>query len=167
MNVLLSIKPKYADLIKSGLKKYEFRRKIFSKTGGCRVFIYSTSPVKKITGVFDASIVHQESPRRIWAMFGTHSGLSEEEFFRYFKGCNVAYAIEIRNLVTFEEPQDPSNYFLEFTPPAVVSLFQPLPKFIASYEKTRNRESITHGDIGTWTLAIVIMVLRTMDFLKI
>jgi type I restriction enzyme S subunit len=125
MNVLLSIKPKYAELIKSGLKKYEFRRKIFNKAGGCRVFIYSTSPVKKITGVFDASIVHHESPRRIWDMFGTHSGLSEEEFFQYFKGCNVAYAIEIRNLVTFEEPQDPSNYFLEFTPPQSYRYFNP------------------------------------------
>jgi predicted transcriptional regulator len=63
MNVLLSIKPEYAELIKSGLKKYEFRRKIFKKAGHSKVFIYSTSPVKKITGVFDASL------RRILSIF--------------------------------------------------------------------------------------------------
>ncbi|MEW6376634.1 MAG: ASCH domain-containing protein [Thermodesulfobacteriota bacterium] len=89
MNVLLSIKPKYADLIKSGLKKYEFRRKIFNKAGRCKVFIYSTSPVKKITGVFDASTIHQDSPYRIWDMFGAYSGLSEEEFFKYFRGLRL------------------------------------------------------------------------------
>lgn len=117
MNVLLSIKPKYADLINSGIKKYEFRRKVFKKAGGCKVFIYSTSPVKKITGVFDASVIHRDSPCRIWDMFGAYSGISEGEFFQYFRDCEIAYAIEIRNLVIFEEPHDPSIYFLDFTPP--------------------------------------------------
>ena len=125
MNVLLSIKPKYAQLIKSGLKKYEFRRKIFKKAGASRVFIYSTSPVKKIIGVFDASVIHQDSPYRIWDIFGAYSGLSEEEFFQYFRGCEIAYAIEIRNLVTFEEPQDPCDYFLKFTPPQSYRYFNP------------------------------------------
>ena len=130
MNVLLSIKPKYAELIKSGLKKYEFRRKIFNKATGCRVFIYSTSPVKKITGAFDASIVHQGSPYRIWDMFGVYSGLSEEEFFQYFRGSEIAYAIEIRNLVIFEKPHDPSKYFLEFKPPQSYRYFNPQQKLL-------------------------------------
>jgi predicted transcriptional regulator len=125
MNILLSIKPKYAELIRSGLKKYEFRRKIFKKAGSCNVFIYSTSPVKKIIGVFDASIIHQNSPHRIWDMFGVYSGVSEKEFFQYFRDCEIAYAIEIRNLVTFEEPQDPSDYFWEFTAPQSYRYFNP------------------------------------------
>jgi type I restriction enzyme S subunit len=53
MNVLLSIKPKYVELIKAGFKKYEFRRKISKKFDGSKVYIYSTSPIKKIIGVFD------------------------------------------------------------------------------------------------------------------
>jgi len=61
MNILLSIKPKYAELIKSGMKRYEFRRKISKKAGRSKIFIYSTSPVKKITGVFDASMIYQDS----------------------------------------------------------------------------------------------------------
>ena len=128
MNVLLSIKPKYAELIKSGLKRYEFRRKVFKKTGGCKVFIYSTSPVKKITGVFDASVIHQDSPYRIWDMFGPYSGISDREFFQYFRGCEIAYAIEIRDLVTFEEPRDPCDYFFEFTPPQSYRYFNPQQK---------------------------------------
>ena len=125
MNVLLSIKPKYAELIKSGIKKYEFRRKIFKKTGGCKVYIYSTSPVKKIIGAFDASTIYEDLPRKIWNLFGEYSGLSEDEFFRYFKDCKTAFAIEIKNLVIFDKPHDPSKYFLEFTPPQSYRYFNP------------------------------------------
>ncbi|MBM4339650.1 MAG: hypothetical protein FJ110_08895 [Deltaproteobacteria bacterium] len=141
MNVLLSIKPKYVDLIKSGIKKYEFRRKIFSKAGRCKIFIYSTSPVKKITGVFDASMIHRDSPYRIWDMCGTYSGLSEEEFFQYFRGCEIAYAIEIKNLVTFDRPHDPSDYFLEFTPPQSYRYFDPQQEFLPFGRKRRSAEA--------------------------
>jgi type I restriction enzyme S subunit len=125
MNVLLSIKPKYAELIKSGIKKYEFRRKVFKRTESCKVFIYSTSPVRKIIGVFDASKVHEDPPSKIWNAFGESSGLSEDEFFRYFKNCKTGFAIEIRNLVIFDEPHDPSKYFLEFNPPQSYRYFDP------------------------------------------
>jgi predicted transcriptional regulator len=141
MNVLLSIKPKYADLIRSGLKKYEFRRKIFKKASGCNVFIYSTSPVKKIIGVFDASIIYQDAPYRIWDMFGPLSGISEREFFHYFKDCEIAYAIEIRNLVTFEEPRDPSDYFFEFNPPQSYRYFNPQQKFLPFEKKHATAEA--------------------------
>lgn len=125
MNVLLSIKPKYAELIKAGFKKYEFRRKISKKFGGSKVYIYSTSPIKKIIGVFDASIIHVDFPDKIWGLFGKNSGISEEEFFQYFRGSKTAYAIEIRNLVIFDKPRDPSNYFMEFTPPQSYRYFNP------------------------------------------
>ena len=141
MNVLLSIKPKYAQLIKSGLKKYEFRRKIFKKAGGSKVFIYSTSPIKKITGVFDGSMIYKDSPFRIWHMFGPHSGISEGEFFEYFKDCGIAYAIEIRDLVIFEEPKDPSDYFIEFNPPQSYRYFDPQQKVLPYGKKPLTAEA--------------------------
>jgi len=55
MNVLLSIKPKYVDLILNGEKKYEFRRKIFRNETN-KVYVYCTSPVKKIVAYF--TILH-------------------------------------------------------------------------------------------------------------
>ena len=125
MNVLLSIKPKYTELIRSGLKRYEFRRKFSKKTGGGKIFIYSTSPVRKIIGAFDASTIHEDLPPKIWDLFGEYSGLSEDEFFRYFKGSKTAFAIEIKNLVIFDKPHDPSRYFLEFTPPQSYCYFNP------------------------------------------
>jgi type I restriction enzyme S subunit len=130
MNVLLSVKPKYTESIKSGLKRYEFRRKIFKKAGCCKVFIYSTSPVKKIIGAFDASTIYEDHPPKIWNLFGEYSGLSEDEFFRYFKDCKTAFAIEIKNLVIFDKPRDPSKYFLEFTPPQSYRYFNPRQEYL-------------------------------------
>ena len=52
MNVLLSVKPKYAELIMMGCKKYEFRKVIFSNKHIDLTYIYSSSPVKKIIGTF-------------------------------------------------------------------------------------------------------------------
>ncbi len=51
MNVIFSIKPKYVERILSGEKKYEFRKRIWKKQVD-RVFIYASSPVKKIVASF-------------------------------------------------------------------------------------------------------------------
>jgi predicted transcriptional regulator len=54
MNVLLSIKPKYVKAILNGTKKYELRKSAFRcKEDIERVYIYATSPVKKIVGIYD------------------------------------------------------------------------------------------------------------------
>ena len=54
MNIILSIKPKYAELIYSGKKTVEWRhtypKKFFKWCD--RVYIYETSPVKRVTGYF-------------------------------------------------------------------------------------------------------------------
>jgi type I restriction enzyme S subunit len=141
MNVLLSIKPKYAELIKSGLKKYEFRRKFSKKTGVGKIYIYSTSPVKKIIGAFEASTIYEDLPPKIWNLFGKHSGLSEAEFFEYFRDCKTAFAIEITNLVIFQEPWDPSDYFLEFNPPQSYRYFNPQQELLPFSKRLRAAEA--------------------------
>ena len=52
MNVILSIRPRYADAIMRGEKKYEYRRSLFKRKNVSRAFIYATSPVKRIIGCF-------------------------------------------------------------------------------------------------------------------
>jgi hypothetical protein len=51
--VLLSIKPKYVKSIIEGDKRYEFRKTIFKNREINRIYIYSSSPVKKIVGTFE------------------------------------------------------------------------------------------------------------------
>ena len=84
MDVLLSIKPKFAEAIIDGRKRYEFRKSKFTKKDINRVYIYATSPVKKIIGVFKISNIIEDDPSALWDRLKDHAGISEEEFFNYF-----------------------------------------------------------------------------------
>ena len=119
MNVLLSINPPYAEAIFKGEKKYEFRRAIFKRRGIEKVYLYVNSKVKKILGSFEVDDIIEGSPQEIWEKCKEYGGISKEDFFKYFEGSNVAYAIKIKNVEQFPEPIDPytQHIFKNFTPP--------------------------------------------------
>ena len=118
MNVLLSIKPKYVKAILNGTKKYEFRKSAFRcKEDIELVYMYATSPVKKIVGVFTIECIVEDYPKNLWAKFKQFSGIEEEEFFRYFGGNKKGFAIKIEKIEVFESPIDPFREFSDFKPP--------------------------------------------------
>lgn len=52
-NILLSIHPNWAELIYSGEKQVEWRKSIpMTADENTRVYLYETSPVRKVTGYF-------------------------------------------------------------------------------------------------------------------
>jgi len=116
MSVLLSIKPKYVDKIVAGDKKYEFRKAIFKKDVR-KVYIYSSSPTKKIVGCFFLSDIIRNTPENLWAELKHLSGLEHAEFFEYFKDKTEGFAIEIGELFVFKKPIDPRICFENFVPP--------------------------------------------------
>jgi len=117
MNVLLSIKPMYANAILSGEKEYEFRKVIFKNRNIEKVYIYSSSPVKKIVGVFIVGDIIEDHPKRIWKKCKNKSGIQKEDFFNYFNGCEKGYAIKISDLRIFRVPIDPRTFCPDFVPP--------------------------------------------------
>jgi predicted transcriptional regulator len=117
MNILLSIKPKYAESIISGKKKYEFRKVIFKKNYIENVYIYCTSPVKRIIGVFRVGDIIEDRPERLWEQLNEFSGLEEKEFFDYFENIEKGFAIEIKSIEKFEDPVDPAKLIPGFVPP--------------------------------------------------
>lgn len=52
MNIILSIKPKWAELIYLGKKTIEWRKNFPKRENIECVYLYETAPVKKITGFF-------------------------------------------------------------------------------------------------------------------
>ena len=63
--VLLSIKPKFAEAIFSGEKKFEFRKTIFKENIN-EVFVYVTSPVCRVVGKFTIESIYKDTPEFIW-----------------------------------------------------------------------------------------------------
>jgi len=101
-------------MILSGVKRYEFRKRFPRNVG--TVYIYATSPVKKIVGKFTVGDVIEDEPHRLWERFGPYAGIDEKEFFEYFKQARVGYAIQIKDLKTFP-PIEPRILLPKFRPP--------------------------------------------------
>jgi len=104
------------DAITKGEKKYEFRKVIFRKGSVNTIFIYSSSPIKKIVGCFSIGTILRDDPKSIWEKVSEESGISEEDYFQYFRDRNIGYAIEIKDLQIFPNPIDPSS-LPSFFPP--------------------------------------------------
>jgi type I restriction enzyme S subunit len=117
MYVLLSIKPKYVKSIIEGDKRYEFRKKIFKNREINRIYIYSSSPVKKIAGTFEIGGILEDHPCDLWDMVKEFAGIDNRDFFAYFEGKSQAFAIKIQNLREFSEPIDPYETMPGFVPP--------------------------------------------------
>jgi predicted transcriptional regulator len=86
-----------------GVKKYEFRRKIFRNEIE-KVYIYSTFPVRCITGFFIVERILNDTPEEIWEKCKKDSGVIGNEFFEYFKGSETAFAIKIGKVEQLREP---------------------------------------------------------------
>jgi type I restriction enzyme, S subunit len=117
MDVLLSIKPKYANRIVDGEKKFEFRKVKMDKRKIGHVYIYSTSPVKKIIAKISIGDIIEDSPERLWKRCEKHSGVTKEEFFSYYAEKEVAFAIKIKKVEPLDAPIDPYVRIENFTPP--------------------------------------------------
>jgi len=94
-SVLMSIRPKYANLIFSGLKTHELRRKIPNVSSGDVIVVYSSSPEKRMKGIVRVKKVITLSKSNLWDLVAKSSGVSKAEFYEYFKGLSEANAIEL------------------------------------------------------------------------
>jgi predicted transcriptional regulator len=97
-NVLMSIRPDYAEAILSGVKTVEFRRRRPSFQPGTRVLIYSSAPDKKLLGTFEVAAIHEASPHGLWRNVAKQAGISHADYQAYFEGCAKAYGIEVRRV---------------------------------------------------------------------
>lgn len=104
MKVLLSIKPKYADLIFEGTKKYEFRRTIFKNAEIKTIVVYASSPVQKVIGEFEIETILNEDIVSLWKKTKKYAGIDEEYFYQYFNCKEKGFAIKIKNFKRYRKP---------------------------------------------------------------
>ncbi len=100
--VLMSIKPKYADLIFAGTKTIELRR-ICPKVGpGDLVLVYVSSPKMPLVGGFEVAGIVSGDPLSLCKKWQAQSGVKQETFLHYFQGAATAYGILIGRTWQFE-----------------------------------------------------------------
>lgn len=128
--VVLSIKPHWWELIKSGKKTVEFRSTKPRVAENLKVYIYATSPTRKVVGEFycpfigSSEFTNSDTATNERILEGTC--LSEEEAMNYFrlprkigigskprnKSC---FLWKIKGLVVYDKPRELKD-FISYTP---------------------------------------------------
>jgi predicted transcriptional regulator len=116
MNILISIKPCFCNLILDGQKRYEYRKRVFSCSDVSRVYIYASKPICKVIGYFTVKRIINDTPSMVWDLTHEHGGITKKQYQAYFKGHTKAYAIEIDKVVKID-PIDPKKALQGFTAP--------------------------------------------------
>ncbi len=114
MKILLSIKPDFANKIFTKKKKFEYRKSI--PKGIKEVVVYASSPIKKIIGSFTVKKVLENTPQKIWKNTQQFAGISKSFFDKYYRGKEIALAIEIDKIKKFSIKKELSEYQIT-TPP--------------------------------------------------
>src|ERR1700733_6131011 len=110
IHALLSIKPRYADAIFRGEKRFEFRRAIFRKPVAV-VVVYTSSPVSRVVGEFDIEAVITDTVAGLWRRTKHSAGIDRERFFSYFAGRKLGHAIAIGSVRRYPRSLDLSSNF--------------------------------------------------------
>lgn len=129
MNVLLSIKPHYAEAILSGAKKYEFRKTEFKRRGIARVYLYANGSVSKIVGSFEIESTLRGTPETIWESCNEYGGITKKDFFKYFEGSKQAFAYKIKNPRKFYGEIDSRSIIESFKAPPQSFYYVPDSKY--------------------------------------
>lgn len=115
--ILLSVKPRFADLIIAGSKRVELRRAVPALPVGT-IALYSSSPVQAIVALVDVTETVEASPTRLWELARDNGGgLTREELRSYFESKKTGFAFMLENVRVFDRPVDPKEFFTAFTAP--------------------------------------------------
>jgi predicted transcriptional regulator len=119
--LLVSIRPEFANLIFSGAKTVELRRRRPKLIrGGDWVAVYASSPVKALVGVFQISDIHEERISDLWKMLWNRAAITRDQFDRYYSGKETGVGIGVRNVEKLQVPLELKELrvrLANFTPP--------------------------------------------------
>jgi predicted transcriptional regulator len=101
---LISIRPRFAEMIFAGSKTVELRRVCPQVSVGDLALVYVSSPTKELCGSFEVGKILTGSPTALWNKVGQKSGITHAEFFAYFKGKKQAHALVIKRAWRLPEP---------------------------------------------------------------
>ncbi|OWY15566.1 hypothetical protein B6V72_03015 [Thioclava sp. F34-6] len=98
-DVVLSIKPRYSTRILDGTKTVELRRRFpVQVPKGTLVYIYSTSPIRALTGTARILGVEKIDLEEMWERFSPVACIDRGDFDSYFSGLEQGIAILLGNV---------------------------------------------------------------------
>lgn len=117
--ILISIRPEYVEQILDGTKKFEYRTKA-AKSDIKSLIIYSTFPTKKIVAEVMIDDVLCYSPNELWNLTKLQSGISKEEFFKYFANREKAYAYKLGEVKVYKDAMTLNDFGIKYAPQSFI-----------------------------------------------
>lgn len=102
-DLLMSIKPMFAERILSGSKSVEIRKRFSDKWEGHEVFLYASRPLSALVGKPTVNSITRGEPDQIWGRFESNIGCSKEEFDAYVSDSSEIFAVELKSVSAFKE----------------------------------------------------------------
>jgi predicted transcriptional regulator len=103
-SVLLSVKPRYANALLDGTKTAEIRRRFPDLPLGTVVFVYASSPERRLIGTFAIRGIRRLPADRLWAAYPGQLALTRQEVRDYLRGRREGVAIETADVVRWRRP---------------------------------------------------------------
>ncbi|NLZ49742.1 MAG: hypothetical protein GX895_13380 [Clostridiales bacterium] len=119
--ILLAINPEYVEKIFAGTKKYEFRKRLASRAID-KILIYSTAPIMKVVGEVQIVETISSSPTALWERTKKFAGISRDKYRKYFKGCKVAYAYQLGQVIKYDPPKELQDFNISSPPQSFIYL---------------------------------------------
>jgi predicted transcriptional regulator len=101
-NVLMSVKPAFAEKLVGGSKTIEIRKRFSGKWVGHDAIFYASRPLACLVGRAKISSVTKDQPSSIWSQFGSRIGCSRAEFDAYVGTADEVVAVEMKDAVPYK-----------------------------------------------------------------
>jgi predicted transcriptional regulator len=102
--LLISLRPRFAELLLSGIKTVELRRVQPAVGRGAPVLLYASGPTCALLGTAIVDSVHAAACEDIWERHGAWAGVSRDEYDSYFEGRSTAVAITLASVRRLPRP---------------------------------------------------------------
>ena len=95
---IISIKPRYVDLVLSGEKSVELRNRVVRMNSGTRIWIYATRPVSGIVALAEVASVVHGAPVDIWNRFEREMCIDQICFESYTRNRGCVSALMLTSI---------------------------------------------------------------------
>jgi predicted transcriptional regulator len=102
--LLMSVKPVFAERMVAGSKSIEIRKHFSEKWVGHDAVIYATKPSGGIVGTTTIRSVTKGHPDALWASFGSQIGCSRSQYDSYVGNASELAAVGFDKVMPYETP---------------------------------------------------------------
>ncbi len=96
--LFISIKPEFVEKILDGTKVIELRKSAPKVNRGDLVILYSSSPIKAISGTCKIEEIVTLSPALLWRRYSHILGIDRKRYFDYYEGKEFAVGIILKDI---------------------------------------------------------------------